>query len=196
MAVAGGYVAFVADAAVDEKRELWSAPVDGSTPRTRRSAVLAADRDVSNFEVAPDALRVVYRADGTSAGRNDLYSTTVSGFTAIFRLSNLELSGDDYDAMSYSIAGDSRTVVYETTVDGQFDGRLVIQDLREPTIAPASLTTWGNPVLYAPLDDGAAVRFAADRIWDSRVEIHLADRRFFADGFESGDTAGWSATVP
>jgi hypothetical protein len=51
-------------------------------------------------------------------------------------------------------------------------------------------------VLYAPLDDGAAVRFAADRIWDSRIEIHLADRRFFADGFESGDTAGWSATVP
>lgn len=196
MAVAGGYVAFVADAAVDEKRELWSASVDGSTPRTRRSAVLAADRDVSNFEVAPDALRVVYRADGTSAGRNDLYSTTVSGFTTILRLSNLELSGDDYDAMSYTVAGDSRTVVYETIVDGQFDGRLVIQDLREPTIAPASLTTWGSPVLYAPLDDGAAVRFAADRIWDSRIEIHLADRRFFADGFESGDTAGWSATVP
>ena len=186
----------LADAAVDEKRELWSASVDGSTPRTRRSAALAADRDVSSFEVAPDGLRAVYRADATVADRSDLYSTTISGFAAVLRLTNLELFGDEYDAMTYSVADDSRTVVYETAVGGQFDGRLVIQDLREPTLAPATLTTAEYSVPFDPLDDGRAVRFTADRTWDTRIEIHLADRRLFADGFESGDTGGWSSTGP
>jgi hypothetical protein len=196
MAVAGEYVAFVADAAVDEKRELWSARIDGSAARTRRSEALAADRDVSTFRPAADGLRVVYRADATVEGRSDLYSTTVSGFASIVRLSNLEPFGVDYDTMSYAVAGDSRTVVYETAVDGQFDGRLKVQDLREPTPFPSSFDTAAESLSFEPLDAGAAVRYVAQREGDPRREIHLADRRFFADGFESGDTTGWSSAVP
>jgi hypothetical protein len=196
MRIASEHVVFVADAAVDQKWELWSAPVDGSGIRTRRSAALAADRDVSSFKVAPDGLRVVYRADATVDSRSDLYSTTVLGFAAILRLSNLELFGADYDVMSYVVAGDSRTAVYETAVAGQYDGRLIVQDLREPTPFPASFETAPESVSFASADNGAVVIFAAQRNGDWRKELHLADRCFFADGFESGDTTGWSSTVP
>jgi hypothetical protein len=189
-------VVFVADAVVDNKRELWSAPIDGSGARTRRSAPLAADSDVWIFRVTPDGQRAVYIADAIEIGRLDLYSTTVSGFTSILRLSNLELFEPDYSAGSFEIADDSRTLVFETFIDNQFDGRLKVQDLREPTIAPVSLDTASEDVSFEPLDDGAAVGFVAEREGDSRREIHLADRRFFADGFESGDASRWSASSP
>jgi hypothetical protein len=194
--LAGDQVVYRADAQVAERFELWSAPADGSAGRTRRSAPLPPDGDVHGFQLAPDGLRLVYRADGTVAGRVDLYSSTVAGFAAVQRLSNLEPFGDDYGALGYAIAADSRTLVYETHVDGTYDGRLRIQDLRDPTPFPEVLETGPERGPFTPLDAGAAVRFETRFDGDAREDVWLADRRFFADGFETGDASGWSASVP
>ena len=49
---------------MNDQLELWLAPLDGSRPATRRSALSHAQADVlADFQVGPGERHVYYRAD-------------------------------------------------------------------------------------------------------------------------------------
>jgi hypothetical protein len=67
-------VLFLADLAVNGQLELWLAPLDGSRPATRRSALAHAAADVlEDFRLAPDERHVLYRADAAEDGLVELF---------------------------------------------------------------------------------------------------------------------------
>lgn len=71
----GKIVAFLADARVDRKVELFAREVAGSRPPERRSGPLPATADVSSFAFSGDGRLLVFRANRAAPAVFDLFST-------------------------------------------------------------------------------------------------------------------------
>jgi hypothetical protein len=73
-------VIYRADQDMDNVYELYSAPIDGSTAPTKLNQTLPFGGDVNdNFQISPDATRVVYTADQDTDEVIELYSVPVAG---------------------------------------------------------------------------------------------------------------------
>ncbi len=200
-ALAGSWAVFLADLAVDDKVELWSAPIDASAAPTRRSVALPAGRDVSSFRIAPNGTRLVYKANLVSEVQSDLHLATVSGLTGHTQLTNLDGGLPAiYTIRDYEISPDSRRLAFDIYPAGGFNATLFEQSLLAPAPIPEIVAvSAGTPALIQDaryLPDSRGLVFAAALDSGDRVEALLADERCFADGFESGDRAAWSLSVP
>ncbi len=198
--LAGDRVVYLADATVDGRTELWSAPIDGSAAPSRRSDTVPAGRSVSSFRIAANGTRIVYRANLEELDRDDLYRTTVSGTALRARLTNLSpIAFFRYDADSFEISPDSLRVAFAIEPDANFDGQVREQTLVIPQENAELLVNAegaDNQFLSPRYLDPYGIIFRAGLEPGDRAEILLADRSVFSDGFESGNPAAWSSSVP
>ncbi|MSR62176.1 MAG: hypothetical protein EXS08_07005 [Planctomycetes bacterium] len=111
----GGRVAFLADAAVDERYELFSAPLDGSAPALALNAALPPAGDVlDGFQLTPDGLDLVYAADPLLDERFELFLVALDGSRGPRRVSGpfVSLGGLVLAPPRFQMHPDGRRVLY------------------------------------------------------------------------------------
>lgn len=112
---------YVADQDEDDVFELFSAPLDGSTPAVKLNAPLVSGGDVILSEppyspnaswpqVTPDGRSVVYRADQDLDDVFELYGVPIDGSRAPVKLS--QALGPDGDIFSALISPDGTWALY------------------------------------------------------------------------------------
>jgi hypothetical protein len=114
------HVVYTADQDTDEVYELYWSPLDGSAAPTKLNGPLVEGGDVkvpvnaqpfNNFEISPNSLTVVYRADQDTNDVFELYATTV--FT--------DIVGDDMDGNLEPGPGDVVLITDGATISGNLD---------------------------------------------------------------------------
>jgi hypothetical protein len=104
---------FIADKSVDERFDLWSVDVGGtSTSLTRLNPTPVAGGDVVSAVVSPDGARVGYVADQASNESFRAWSVPIAGPSteAVPLVSGIAVSGSDVTDLQFT--SDSDTVVY------------------------------------------------------------------------------------
>jgi len=107
-------VVYVADEDVDEIRELFSVPIDGSSaPVQLNGPLVAGGTVISGFlSISSDSSRVVYSADEVTNEVFELFSVPLDGGAAPVRLNGSLVAGGDVDYPSVWLAPDASRVVY------------------------------------------------------------------------------------
>jgi Tol biopolymer transport system component len=108
-------VLFVADKSVDERFELWVAPIDGSAAPTKLSGALPNTGDVLGLDlgVDPSNQRVAYRADAVIDGQNRLWSASLDGVGSPHELNGPLLVPPILgDVLAYAWSPDGKRVLY------------------------------------------------------------------------------------
>jgi Tol biopolymer transport system component len=189
---------FRADAEVDGRVELYSAALDGSTPRIELSGALVPGGVVEgDLALTPDGTAVLFRGALRTPGLVELFLTPVDGSAPPVRLS-AELIADG-DVASFTLTPDGTRVLY--IADAQKDGsaELFVSALsgERGRLLSAPLVPGGNVqhVLVDPHSRHAV--YLADQERDERAELFLVDldghsppRRISAplpDGYGAGD---------
>ena len=113
-------VVYRADEVVDEKMELFSAPVDGSAARVRLLGAMIPNGDVLDYQITPNSLGVVYRADQLVDERLDLGAVGINGGTAYWLNKEMVAGGD---VTAYSITPNNLGVIFiaDKLVDETFE---------------------------------------------------------------------------
>lgn len=102
------YVVYIADAAVEGVKELYSVPIASSTP-VRLNPTLVTNGNVDRFAITPDSQYVIYTADQDVDNRVELYRVPIGGGSAV-RLSGPMVAGGNVDL--FKIDPDNVRVVY------------------------------------------------------------------------------------
>lgn len=108
------YVVYTADQDTDGAVELFSAPIDGSSPAVRISELLPTGSSVRSFTISADSQRVVYIADQDTFDVDELYSVPITGGTPVKLNGLLVLNGT---VSTFVISPDGKRVVYRATQD-------------------------------------------------------------------------------
>lgn len=122
----GSRVLYVADQEQDEVFELYCAPLDGSQPAVKLSAVLVPGGDVVLStppfgpnpiwpQVSPDGGFAVYRADQEADDVIELYGVPLDGSRAPVKLN--QPLGPDGDVFSALVSPDGAWVLYVASLD-------------------------------------------------------------------------------
>jgi len=170
----GSAVFFVADALVDERVELFRAPLDGSAAPTVQNGPLVAGGDVQgDLAVDPAGNFVVYRADQEFDDRFELYSVPAAGGPAT-KLNALLLPGAG-DVTDFRLAPAGTRLVYRA--DGALDEQFELYSARlDGSTAPVPLCGPLPPTADVERDFrfGAAgnfVLFRLDRDVDGTLQL-------------------------
>jgi hypothetical protein len=108
-------------------RELWSAPVDGSSPAVRLHSALPPERSVDSFVVSPSGTQVVFTGDLTNDGFIDVYRVPFDGSAAPLRIWSAAAS-TDFPLLG-PISPDGQTALILQTTG---DDRLFAANLENP----------------------------------------------------------------
>jgi len=112
----GSRIVYSADQEIERERELYSAPIDGSSPTIKLNAPLVPGGWVGNSIISPDSSRVVYLVfQGLDAAR-ELYSASIDGSSPTVKLNRPLESGKSLDH-NYRISQDGSRVVYLSDQD-------------------------------------------------------------------------------
>jgi len=161
---AGDRVVYLADAILDNRIELFSVPVDGSSAPLRISTDLPSGGKVSDFMFTPDGSRVLYVADQDVPGRHELYSVPTTGGVVV-RVSAIPVSGGDVQRAQVGARGPR--VVY--TADALTNNRVELFSAPvDASSAPVRLNPplgAGNEVLdFRTSSDGAWVVYLSRQL--------------------------------
>ena len=184
-------VVYVADQDTDEAFELYSAPIDGSSPAVRLNGPLGADGDVfPNFfgyfpfltvEISADSSRVVYGANQDMSGV-EVYSAPIDGSATPVKLSAPMVANGR--PVFLRISADSSRVVYGADQD--------VNEVMELYSVPIDGSE--APVkLNGPLAPGAECGMCAISPDSTHVVFILAD--FSMAGIQSAPIDGSSPPV-
>jgi len=164
---------YVADALVDERVDLFRAPLDGSAPPTLLNGPLVAGGDVRiGIAVDPAGSFIVYRADQEVDDRFELYSVPTAGGPSTKLNAVLPGPGDVTD---FRLAPVGSRLVYRA--DGALDEQFELYSARlDGSTPPVSLCGPLPPGADAEPDFrfGAAgnfVLFRMDREVDGRLQL-------------------------
>jgi Tol biopolymer transport system component len=127
-------VVYVADASVDRTLEVWSAPLDGSTPPTSLTPAQPNGRITPGFEIASDSSGVLIRMDRNVAGRVELYWSTLVGGGAPVLLSGSLLANSDVGDARLTPDGTTAVFVADAEVDNVEQIYSVPIDLHRPRL--------------------------------------------------------------
>src|SRR5262249_28251086 len=151
---------------VDERIELFRAPLDGSSAPVRLSRVTVAGGNVQpDFALDPFSQRVVYRADAVADERFELFSAPLDGSALPVRIGEIPLPGGDVTSFALSPTG--TWVVYrgDPDLDERFelfsahsDGSTLPIALAGPLPNTADVQEG-----YAISPDGTRAAFRVDR---------------------------------
>jgi len=170
----GTWVAYVADALVDERFELLRVPLDASAAPLVLSGSMTAGGDVRlGFGIDAAGQRIVYRADQDVDERIELYGVPADGSAAAVRLNTAPVAGGDVVSFALPAAGPRVVYLADQGVDERFELYSV------PTSGGAApLALSGSPSPQADVQSdyqigplGAAVFFRLDRDVDERFQL-------------------------
>jgi len=102
----GQRVVYRADAFVNDRFLLFSAPIDGSSPAIVLNGPLVGGGDVHDFELSPDGVHVVYLADQAVDGSERLHRVPLDGSAP-----DVQLSTQDLGLAPFAIAPDGANIV-------------------------------------------------------------------------------------
>jgi hypothetical protein len=163
------------DLLVDERFELWSAPVDGAVAATRLShSTPGAFTDVTHFAIAPiPSPRVLFRSDLTVDERFDLFTVAVTG-GSVTRLNDSGV-GTRVLEPDFAISPDGARVVFR----GNFSAAGKVELYSASTTGGVGSAvkicttppTGGNVDAFAIDSTSAHVVFAGDVLTDARREL-------------------------
>jgi Tol biopolymer transport system component len=122
----GRWVVYLADAEVDDRVELYSAPTDGSAPPRKLNGPLVLGGDVQEnvgFRISPDGAWVVYRADQEFDRQVELNGVPIDASLPARKL-NAPLAGLTSVELDFQIAANSSRVVYRAWHAGSGSTRL------------------------------------------------------------------------
>ncbi len=181
----GQVVVYRADQEVDGRNELFRAPIDGSASAVKLNAPLGAGQSVGGpvegdqaFEIAPDGVRVVYRADQGVNDVFELFSVPIDASASPVELSGPLLPGAA--VLDFAFSADGTRVAYRASQD-----TLGVTDLYGvPSDASASAIRLSGPFVtggdvhpgYAFSADGARLLYLADQEFDEVDELHATFR--------------------
>ncbi len=169
----------------DEVYELFSAPLDGSSPLVKLSSALAADGDVQQgFQLSPDGQWVVYRADQTLDERYELFAAPADGSLPAVRL-NAELAAGGNVEPDFQIDPLGTRALYraDQTLDERFELFAVPLDasaepsrLNGPLVAGGDVLGAGSTSRpsFRVSSDGTRVVYRADQDEDDVPEVYSA----------------------
>jgi Tol biopolymer transport system component len=167
----------------DSRRVVYQAD-GGSTPVELHSALVAVPRSsvrisapyqpftsgtrMLQFQISPDSSRVVYRAERPTAGRLELYGTSIADDGSVVKLNEpLPSQGQTY---FFAIGPDSRSVVYTADQEASFTREIFgvpIDHGRPARKLNDALVPGGNvlifPVGFRITPDGRRVLYLADQ---------------------------------
>ncbi len=168
-------VVFTADKDTDAIVELYSTPIASSVP-IKISGTMVAGGNVAfgstDFQISPDSVAVVFRADKDTDGVSELYSTPISSSAAI-KISGPLVAGGIVS--SFLISPDSDTVVFRADKDTDNVNELY----STPIASSASVKISGALVAngsvlngYQISADSSRVMFIADKDTDNVNELY------------------------
>jgi len=167
-------VLYVADQDTDGVNELYSAPIDGSTPAVKLNAPLVPGGGViGRFQVSPDSTHAVYVADQEQDEVRGLYSVPVDGSAAPVRL-NADLPAGGYIPLSVAIGPDSSAVFYraEQAADDVMElWRVPLDGSAPPARLNGSLVSGGGVYEFTLTPDGSHCLYKADQLVDDVFEL-------------------------
>ncbi len=192
----GDWVVYAADQEIDERFELYAAPIDGGTRPVKLSVPPVAGGDVAylgfeqpQFQITPDGRRVLYTADQDTDEVFELYSVPIDRSSAPVKLSGLLVARGDVAHASnlqvlFRFTPDGTRVLYvaDQEVDETFELYVVpVDGSKGPRKLSGPLRPGGDVVpLYSSRSflqftaDGSRVLYLADQDVDETFEIYLA----------------------
>src|SRR5262249_20364670 len=144
---------------------LFSAPVDGSQPAVRLNPALSGNRDVVDFELAPDGTRVVYLADQASDELFELFSVPIDGSASPVSLGRVTPTVDRV----YRIGLDSQDVFYRAN---RRLCRTSILGNSAPDVLDRALDAPSGVGPFQCARDGSRVFYIADQDTDYVMELY------------------------
>jgi len=158
-------VVFVADQDVDELRELYTAPLDGSAPSVELVSLSGAS-DVSDFQITPDSRHVLYRADTLVNEKVELFLVPIDGSGPSVKLNGPLIALGD--VTGYFVTPDSQRVVY--VADQEVDQVRALYSLTLAGGAPLRISDAATDVLHS-------ARLSPDGEWVAyhRTELGVQD---------------------
>jgi len=175
--VTGERVVYLGDLVQGGVDELFSAPLDGSAPRTLLSGSLVTGGNVrGDFVVSADGRTVVFWADRLTDQALELWSVPVSGGEPK-KLSLTSLRPDQ--GIAFALAGDGGHAYFVGSRDGATTELLRVPTLgpgaAAPLVGPLGGGTRGHVRSFAELSTGGRLAYDADQ--DSLGQPRLVSLR-------------------
>ncbi len=165
----GTTVVYRADQDINDARELYSVPIDGSAAAVKLNPDFTSlDQVVLSFLISADSTTVVYVADHDINDAFELYSVPIGG-GAVVKLNPAFTSADqDQDVFNFLISADSTTVVYRA--DQDFNGAFELYSV--PIDGSAAAVKLNPAFTSADQDVFSFFRISAD----STTVVYRADQ--------------------
>jgi len=165
-------VVYRADAMVVDRAELFSAPIDAAGAAVALSGTIVPGGNVlSQYSIAPDATRVVFRADRAVNEQIEVWSSPLTGLAPPVRLNPALGSGSDV-LIDADISPDSARVAFRVMVAG--DAELYVNDIGGGALRKLNplLVDGGGVAEHAFTPDSARVVYRADQDTDEVRELY------------------------
>ncbi len=168
-------VVYLADQETAGKRELYSAPIDGSSDPVKLSGEITYGGEVIEFRVSPNSQRAVYKADQDRLDCYEIYSIKVvpaEGETPV--KINKTLDSSFKNVSSFQITPNSAGVVYIADQETDNVNELFANFITGGTSWKLSdtLVENGDVLDFQITPDSLRVVFTADAIADNRIELY------------------------
>ncbi|NOZ70820.1 MAG: hypothetical protein GXP38_02730 [Chloroflexi bacterium] len=173
----GSRVVYAADQEADKVYELFSVPLTGpATAGVKISGALATGGIVwPGYNISPDSIRVVYRAEQDNDNVVEVYSVAIAGASGSDVKLNLPLVSGGA-VWGSSIVLDSSRALYA----GDIETDSVVELFSVPITGPASasiklnsaLVAGGNVLMSMSRPDGSHVVYIADQDADNVQELY------------------------
>jgi Tol biopolymer transport system component len=172
-------VLYLADQTTDEVFEIFSVPSGGGAA-TKLNGPLVAGGDVfsSGLQFSPDSSRVLYLADQTTDGVNEIFSVPSAGGAAT-KLNGPLVAGGNVSSASLQFSPDSSRVLYQAdqTTDGVFEIFSVASAGGAATKLNGPLVAGGDVFFQQFSPDSSRVLYRADQTTNDVQEIFLVPSR-------------------
>ena len=164
-------VVYLADEVVDDRVELFSAPVDGSTERKQLLDVMISGGDVIDFQITPNSQGVVYLADQVVDNRVDLRSVSINGGISYWLSKEMVPGGIVRD---YAITANSLGVVFraDKLVDDKDELFAVSIVGTLLTRLNTELPAGGDVMNFKISPNGQGVLYRADQVVNDIINLY------------------------
>lgn len=167
------WVIYRADYDYMSNAELYSVPLDRSTPPIKLNDTLVTGGEVKDFQISADSTWVAYRADQEAQYVAELYSVPIDGSTLPIKLNTTLTTGGN--VFGYQISPDSSSVIYHADQETDEIGELYsvpMDGSAAPIKLNGSLVSGGAVYSYQISADSSQVVYFADQETDGVLELY------------------------
>ena len=169
-------VLYLADQTTDNVNEVFSVPsAGGMAVKLNGPLVANGDVSVTRLQFSPDSSRVLYLADQTTDGVNEVFSVPSGGGMAVKLNGPLVAGGEVSDTTTVGFSPDSSRVVYlaDQTTDEVFEVFSVPSAGGTATKLNGPLVADGDVIAHVFSPDSTRVLYYADQTTDGVNEIFI-----------------------